>query len=284
MRLLITGAGGQLGIDLVRCCESAGDDVVATGHADLDVGDRDAVHGRCRCCDPMPSSTARRGLRSTHARAIPIVRSRRTAWQSAGSPRAATTSGLAWCRSAPTTSSTACSTARTTSGTTRRRRACTASSKLAGEREALVLGASAAVVRTSWVCSQNGSNMVRTIMRLADERPELAFVSDQIGHPTFTADLAPMIRRITVDRRSGIHHVTNQTEPPVGTASPATWSRRWARTPTWSGRSRPTSCSRRVRRRVRPTACSTTRCCGAAGIPLLRDYGEPLRETVKALL
>ncbi len=45
MRLLITGAGGQLGIDLVGWCESAGDDVVATSHADLDIADRDAVHG-----------------------------------------------------------------------------------------------------------------------------------------------------------------------------------------------------------------------------------------------
>ena len=47
-------------------------------------------------------------------------------------------------------------------------------------------------------------------MRLANERPELAFVSDQIGHPT-PSDLAPMIRRIAVDRRSGVHHITNQT-------------------------------------------------------------------------
>src|SRR6478609_5307910 len=43
MRVLITGAGGQLGIDVVRCCADAGDDVIATGHGDLDVGDRDAV-------------------------------------------------------------------------------------------------------------------------------------------------------------------------------------------------------------------------------------------------
>ena len=45
MRVLITGAGGQLGIDVVRCCTDAGDDVIAASHGDLDVGDRDSVLG-----------------------------------------------------------------------------------------------------------------------------------------------------------------------------------------------------------------------------------------------
>jgi dTDP-4-dehydrorhamnose reductase len=82
-------------------------------------------------------------------------------------------------------------------------------SKLAGEREALSAGIGAAVVRTSWVCGEHGNNMVKTVMRFADERPQLSFVDDQIGHPTFCADLAPVLRRIAVDRRSGIHHLTN---------------------------------------------------------------------------
>jgi dTDP-4-dehydrorhamnose reductase len=60
------------------------------------------------------------------------------------------------------------------------------------------------------VCGEHGANMVKTIMRLAAERPELAFVDDQVGHPSFCADLAPTLRRLAVDRRSGIHHVTNQ--------------------------------------------------------------------------
>ena len=38
----------------------------------------------------------------------------------------------------------------------------------------------------------------------------MAFVDDQRGHPTFTADLAPALRTLAVDRRSGIHHLTNQ--------------------------------------------------------------------------
>ena len=83
-------------------------------------------------------------------------------------------------------------------------------SKLAGEREALALGNSATVVRTSWVCGAHGSNMVKTVLRLAGEHPQLSFVSDQVGHPTFTQDLAGVLRRIALDRLSGVVHVTNQ--------------------------------------------------------------------------
>jgi dTDP-4-dehydrorhamnose reductase len=49
------------------------------------------------------------------------------------------------------------------------------------------------------------------VLRLAD-RPTLAFVDDQRGSPTFTADLAVTLRRLVLDRRPGIFHVTNQGE------------------------------------------------------------------------
>jgi len=80
-------------------------------------------------------------------------------------------------------------------------------SKLAGEREA---GPDATVVRTSWVCGAHGNNMVKTVLGLLPEHHTLRFVDDQRGHPTFTADLAPVLRRLAIDRRPGIHHVTNQ--------------------------------------------------------------------------
>ena len=82
--------------------------------------------------------------------------------------------------------------------------------KLAGEAEALSIGTMAAVVRTSWVCGFHGNNMVKTVHKLAQERDSLSFVSDQIGHPTFTSDLAPLLHKVATDRLAGIFHGTNQ--------------------------------------------------------------------------
>ena len=159
-------------------------------------------------------------------------------------------------------------------------------SKLAGEREASTLGASAAVVRTSWVCGEHGANMVKTIMNAAaggDDSPgRLAFVDDQRGHPTFTADLAPVLRRLAIDRRSGVHHITNQ-----GAVS---WYEFTQAVLTAMGRStdlvRPiaTADLDPPRPAQRPAnSVLDNAVLRSAGIPPLRDFREPLAELVAAL-
>jgi dTDP-4-dehydrorhamnose reductase len=79
-------------------------------------------------------------------------------------------------------------------------------SKLAGEREC---PPSATIVRTSWVCGAHGNNMVKTALRLAQGDNVLHFVDDQHGSPTFTADLAPALVTLGTGKRPGIFHVTN---------------------------------------------------------------------------
>jgi dTDP-4-dehydrorhamnose reductase len=79
-------------------------------------------------------------------------------------------------------------------------------SKLAGEHE---LDPGSTVVRTSWVCGAHGANMVGTVRRLARGPGPLRFVDDQWGSPTFTADLAGMVAVLATDRLPGTFHVTN---------------------------------------------------------------------------
>ena len=79
-------------------------------------------------------------------------------------------------------------------------------SKLAGEREC---PPGSTIVRTSWVCGAHGANMVKTALRLAEGAGTLRFVDDQHGSPTFTADLAAAVVTLGTDRRPGVFHVTN---------------------------------------------------------------------------
>jgi dTDP-4-dehydrorhamnose reductase len=79
-------------------------------------------------------------------------------------------------------------------------------SKLGGEHETRTEDT---VIRTSWVFGKNGKNMVKTVLRLIESNPELAFVDDQRGKPTCAEDLAETIYDLTVGRSPGLFHVTN---------------------------------------------------------------------------
>ncbi|MEI6496059.1 MAG: dTDP-4-dehydrorhamnose reductase [Actinomycetota bacterium] len=209
MRVLVTGAGGQLGHDTVAACTAAGDTVYAFDHSTLDVSDRDAVLGAITSLRPdavihCAAWTAVDACESDPAKAF-TVNALAVRWVAEGCHRVG--AHLVHI-----------STDYVFDGTLQRPyhewdtpnpQSVYGLFKLAGEREALALGPSAAVVRTSWVCGEHGNNMVKTVLRFAAERPTLSFVTDQVGHPTFTADLAPMLRRLAVDRRSGVHHLTN---------------------------------------------------------------------------
>jgi len=283
VRVLVAGAGGQVGIDLWAACASAGDDVVAFDHAGLDITSRDAVLAAVTLIRPDVVFNA-------------------AAWTAVdaceGDPdRALAANGLAvrWLAEACGRSGAHLvhlSTDYVFDGTLDRPyhegdhpnpQSVYGSTKLVGEREALALGPGAAVVRTSWVCGQHGSNMVKTIVRLASERAELTFVDDQIGCPTFTADLAGALRRIALDRRSGVIHVTNQ--------SATSWFGFAREVVSAMGKDPAmvlpiaTVDLRPVRPAPRPAnSVLDNVVLRLGGVPLLRDFRDPLAETVRALL
>jgi dTDP-4-dehydrorhamnose reductase len=209
MRVLITGAGGQLGHDLVTTCEAAGDDVIAASHDQLDVGDRDAVYQAVTGTHPdavihAGAWTAVDACESDPDRAY-RVNALGTQWVADACRREG--AFLAYV-----------STDYVFDGTKPdpyvewdqpNPQSVYGRSKWAGEQAVAAHAPGSCIVRTAWVMGEHGNNMVKTVLGLRD-RPELAFVADQRGCPTFTTDLAPAIRRLVARRHAGTFHVTNE--------------------------------------------------------------------------
>ena len=86
--------------------------------------------------------------------------------------------------------------------------------KLLGERLIEESGCDYIIIRTSWLYSTYGKNFVKTILRLAAERDELRVVNDQIGSPTYARDLARVIVQICEQKgfESGVYHYSNRGE------------------------------------------------------------------------
>ena len=83
-------------------------------------------------------------------------------------------------------------------------------SKLAGEQAVRELLEKYFIVRISWVFGVNGKNFVRTMLRFAQSHKELNVVDDQIGSPTYTADLAPLLCSMAETEKYGVYHATNE--------------------------------------------------------------------------
>jgi dTDP-4-dehydrorhamnose reductase len=223
VRVLVSGAGGQVGREVVALLESrhGGPDaardrqpieVIAADRARLDVGDRDAVMAAVVTLEPdlvlnLAAFTAVDACESEPDKAF------RT--NALGTRHVAEASRLVGAHLLTV------STDYVFDGTLDRPynewdeprpMSVYGLSKLAGEREA---GDGATVVRTSWVCGRHGGNIVKTILRLAGGEGPIRFVDDQHGCPTEARDLAGMIVELALARRPGIFHVTNQ--------GPTTW-------------------------------------------------------------
>lgn len=86
--------------------------------------------------------------------------------------------------------------------------------KRAGELTCLELNPNAIIIRTSWVYSRFGNNFVKTMQRLLQERDTISVVNDQIGSPTYAADLAQVMMDIVTAQEwiAGMYHYSNEGE------------------------------------------------------------------------
>lgn len=82
--------------------------------------------------------------------------------------------------------------------------------KLEGEYKVIENVPKHYIIRISWVFGINGNNFIKTMLRLSETRNELNVVCDQIGSPTYTADLAPLVCDMVLSGKYGIYHATNE--------------------------------------------------------------------------
>ncbi len=209
MRVLVTGAGGQLGRELVATFEAAGDDVVAASRADLDVADRDAAVGVITAVAPDAVVHAGAWTAVDACEAEPDRAFRVNALGTRHVAEGARRAGSYLCHISTDYVFDGTASVPYTEWDPPNPVSVYGRSKFGAEQE---LDPGWSVVRPSWVCGFYGTNMVKTALRLAAEPGELRFVDDQRGCPTFTADLAPAIRRLVAGRLPGIFHITNQGE------------------------------------------------------------------------
>jgi dTDP-4-dehydrorhamnose reductase len=87
-------------------------------------------------------------------------------------------------------------------------------SKRAGELACLEANSDAIIIRTSWVYSRFGNNFVKTMQRLMQERESINVVNDQIGSPTYAADLAQAMMTIVTAKEwiPGVYNYSNEGE------------------------------------------------------------------------
>ena len=179
MKVLVTGAGGQVGRELVDVL--APFEVVACTHADLDTGDRDSVLAVIADARPDAIVHCAAWTAVDLCEADPDRAYRDNAMSNRNVMDAARRVGAYVV---------ALSTDYVFDGDkdeayhewdTPNPQSVYGASKLAGEFE---IDPDCAVVRTSWVCGRHGGNAVKTILRLAQESGKMRFVSDQRGSPT----------------------------------------------------------------------------------------------------
>ena len=269
MRILLSGAGGQLAADLAS--ELAAQDLHAVDHDQLDIADRAAVEAMVVALRPewivnaaafndvdaaesqperafavnadgpayLAEAGARVGARLLHISTDYVFNGRKgSAYSEQDAPDPLSVYGK---------------------------------SKLAGERRVLESGVGACVLRTAWLYGRGGKNFVKAILAAAQRGEPLTVVADQVGSPTSTRDLAAAIGELLETDLQGLFHVAN-----AGACSRYDFARAIVgeRVPV-----RPIPSSQAERPAPRPANSSlTSERWGEAGMRPLRAWDTALRD------
>jgi dTDP-4-dehydrorhamnose reductase len=198
MKLLVTGAAGMLGHEVVAAAERLGHDVVAWDLPECDLTDADATFDAIRRLEPRAVVNCAAYTNVDGAESDEALATRVNGDAAGNVARACAAAGARlvhvstdyvfdgtkrepWLESDPT-----------------RPLGAYGRSKLHGEDHA--------IVRTAWLFGPHGPNFVSTMLRLAAERDEVQVVTDQVGSPTFAGHLGPALVDMAERTDAGIFH------------------------------------------------------------------------------
>jgi dTDP-4-dehydrorhamnose reductase len=193
MKLLVLGSGGMLGRAVARDAARLGHDVVALGHAELDITDAEHIGRVVAAAEPgavvnCAGFTDVDGAESDEARALRVngdgagYVARAAAGAGARVVHVSTDYVFDGSKHEPWVESDPVGPLQAYGRT-----------KLAGEHAVAAANAEHAIVRTAWLFGAGGSNFVDTMLRICAEREEVTVVTDQRGGPTWTGHLAPAL-------------------------------------------------------------------------------------------
>ncbi len=209
MKILITGAKGQLGQDVVKLLEEQTCEVFSFGREELNITDEKQVNEKVLSIQPDII---------IHTAAYTQVDQAESDEEAAFKVNAEGTKYLA--QAAESVGAKFCyvSTDYVFDGTKNtpykaddqtNPQTVYGKSKLVGEQYTQEYCSKYFIVRTSWVFGIYGNNFVKTMLRLAESKKEIGVVNDQVGSPTYTADLANFIIKLMKSNKYGIYHASN---------------------------------------------------------------------------
>jgi dTDP-4-dehydrorhamnose reductase len=210
VKLLVLGAGGMLGHDVVRSATEANIDVVGLSHTELDVADAGAVAASVSEQRPDTVVNCAAYTNVDGAESEPEL-AMRVNGEAAGNVALAAaavearivyvstdyvfdgTKGRPYLESDQTNPLSAYG-----------------RSKLAGEQATAAANPRHFVARSSWLFGAHGRNFVQTMLGLGQELEEVVVVRDQVGCPTYTGHLAEALVRLADTHAYGVHHVAGR--------------------------------------------------------------------------
>ncbi|MGG4500773.1 dTDP-4-dehydrorhamnose reductase [Paenibacillus polymyxa] len=209
MRILVTGASGQLGKDVVKVFQEQGHDVVGYDREQLDITDLDQAIKIVGQYQPEAV---------IHCAAYTAVDAAETDLDTAYQVNAAGTRNMVLAAEKAGAKLVYISTDYVFDGTAEQPyheydntnpQSIYGKSKRAGEVLTQTLSSRYFIVRTSWVYGLYGNNFVKTMLKLGQEKPHLQVVNDQKGSPTYTVDLVRFLAELIQTEKYGVYHASN---------------------------------------------------------------------------